>query len=62
MKRISIYELFKRKKQPHDSCGALLGLFGTVGYAMGGLGIFQLPSFIQPKEGINVSFIGHFNE
>ncbi len=38
--------------------GALLGLFGTVGYAMGGLGIFQLPSFIQPKEGINVAFIG----
>ena len=37
--------------------GALLGLFGTKGYVMGGLGIFQIPSFISP-EGINMSLIG----
>ncbi|MGX4670489.1 beta-glucoside-specific PTS transporter subunit IIABC [Cerasibacillus sp. JNUCC 74] len=38
--------------------GALLGLFGTIGYTMGGLGIFQLPSFIHPEEGMNAAFIG----
>ncbi|GAA5416129.1 PTS system beta-glucoside-specific EIIBCA component [Paraliobacillus ryukyuensis] len=37
--------------------GAFLGLFGTIGYVMGGLGVFQLPSFIPP-EGINMSVIG----
>ncbi len=37
--------------------GALLGLFGTTGYVMGGLGVFQLPSFI-PSEGIDITVIG----
>lgn len=37
--------------------GAMLGFFGTVGYVMGGLGVFQLPSFISP-EGIDMSLIG----
>ncbi|WP_017471335.1 beta-glucoside-specific PTS transporter subunit IIABC [Amphibacillus jilinensis] len=37
--------------------GALLGMVGTTGYVMGGLGIFQIPSFIPP-EGINMSVIG----
>ncbi|WP_156856348.1 beta-glucoside-specific PTS transporter subunit IIABC [Oceanobacillus sp. AG] len=38
--------------------GALLGLFGTVGHNMGGLGIFQIPSFIHPEEGMNAAFFG----
>lgn len=37
--------------------GAMLGLFGTMGYEMGGLGVFQLPSFISP-EGIDMGLIG----
>lgn len=37
--------------------GALLGFFGTTGYVMGGLGVFQLPSFIPPA-GIDMSVIG----
>ncbi|MBM7541080.1 beta-glucoside-specific PTS transporter subunit IIABC [Amphibacillus cookii] len=37
--------------------GALLGLVGTTGYVMGGLGVFQIPSFIPP-EGIDMSVIG----
>src|SRR5699024_7492133 len=37
--------------------GAILGMFGTIGYIMGGLGIFQIPSFISP-DGIDMSFIG----
>ncbi|SDJ98628.1 beta-glucoside-specific PTS transporter subunit IIABC [Sediminibacillus albus] len=37
--------------------GAMIGYFGTIGYVMGGLGVFQLPSFIPP-EGINMSVIG----
>src|SRR5690606_28963899 len=37
--------------------GAMLGGFGTVGYVMGGLGVFQIPSFI-PESGIDMSVIG----
>lgn len=37
--------------------GAMLGIFGTVGYEMGGLGVFQIPSFISP-EGIDMGLIG----
>nr|WP_144922860.1 beta-glucoside-specific PTS transporter subunit IIABC [Paenibacillus bovis] len=37
--------------------GAMLGVFGTVGYVMGGLGVFQIPSFI-PESGIDMSVIG----
>ncbi|MFS0671709.1 beta-glucoside-specific PTS transporter subunit IIABC [Ornithinibacillus sp. 179-J 7C1 HS] len=38
--------------------GALLGLFGSIGYVMGGLGVFQWPSFIHPDEGLNGAFYG----
>lgn len=38
--------------------GALLGLFGSIGYVMGGLGVFQWPSFIHPEEGLNGAFYG----
>lgn len=37
--------------------GAIIGYFGTLGYVMGGLGVFQLPSFIPPN-GIDMSVIG----
>ncbi|MGP4066115.1 beta-glucoside-specific PTS transporter subunit IIABC [Oceanobacillus sp. M65] len=37
--------------------GAMLGFFGTKGHEMGGLGIFQIPSFISP-DGIDMSLIG----
>ncbi|WP_079710344.1 beta-glucoside-specific PTS transporter subunit IIABC [Paraliobacillus ryukyuensis] len=38
--------------------GAALGFFGTTGYVVGGLGIFQLPSFIPNEGGIDMSVIG----
>ncbi|WP_440896497.1 beta-glucoside-specific PTS transporter subunit IIABC [Amphibacillus sp. Q70] len=38
--------------------GAILGIFGSVGYVMGGLGVFQWPSFIHPEEGLNTAFMG----
>lgn len=38
--------------------GGILGFFGTTGYVMGGLGVFQFPSFIHPEEGINTAVIG----
>ncbi|MBR3119505.1 beta-glucoside-specific PTS transporter subunit IIABC [Oceanobacillus sp. FSL K6-0127] len=38
--------------------GALLGIFGTKGYVMAGLGVFQVPSFIHPEEGLNGAFFG----
>ncbi|GGP16169.1 beta-glucoside-specific PTS transporter subunit IIABC [Oceanobacillus neutriphilus] len=38
--------------------GAILGLFGTRSYVMGGLGIFQFPSMIHPEEGFNTAFMG----
>ncbi|SDL97016.1 beta-glucoside-specific PTS transporter subunit IIABC [Sediminibacillus halophilus] len=38
--------------------GGILGLFGTQAYVMGGLGVFQYPSFIHPEEGLNTAAIG----
>ncbi|RDW16704.1 beta-glucoside-specific PTS transporter subunit IIABC [Oceanobacillus chungangensis] len=38
--------------------GGLLGFFGTKGYVLGGLGIFQFPSLIHPEEGLNLAFWG----
>ncbi|WP_409252862.1 beta-glucoside-specific PTS transporter subunit IIABC [Bacillus sp. SCS-153A] len=38
--------------------GALLGFFGTKGYVLGGMGVFQFPSMIHPEEGLNTAFIG----
>lgn len=37
--------------------GALLGAFGTKGYVMGGLGLFQIPTFIS-QAGIDVTVVG----
>src|SRR5699024_10427053 len=36
--------------------GAILGVFGTKGYIMGGLGVFMFPSMIHPEEGMNLAF------
>lgn len=38
--------------------GAILGVFGTQSYMTGGLGIFTLPTFISPKDGITAGFWG----
>lgn len=38
--------------------GAILGVFGTQSYMTGGLGIFALPTFISPKDGITAGFWG----
>lgn len=36
--------------------GMVLGAFGTKGYMVGGLGIFSIPSYLNPKAGIDMSF------
>ncbi|EJS65813.1 PTS beta-glucoside transporter subunit EIIBCA [Bacillus cereus] len=38
--------------------GGILGVFGTQAYMTGGLGIFALPTFISPKDGITAGFWG----
>ncbi|MDM5426408.1 beta-glucoside-specific PTS transporter subunit IIABC [Bacillus mycoides] len=38
--------------------GGILGVFGTQAYMTGGLGIFAIPTFISPKEGITAGFWG----
>ena len=38
--------------------GAILGLLGTTGYVMGGLGLFQFPTFIHPENGMDLAFWG----
>ncbi|MEH6944955.1 beta-glucoside-specific PTS transporter subunit IIABC [Bacillus sp. JJ722] len=38
--------------------GSILGIAGTKAYMVGGLGIFGIPSFIHPKEGITMGFWG----
>lgn len=38
--------------------GAIIGMFGTVGHNMAGLGIFQWASFVHPEEGLNTAFFG----
>ncbi|WP_125707353.1 beta-glucoside-specific PTS transporter subunit IIABC [Lacticaseibacillus porcinae] len=38
--------------------GALIGLFGSQLYMMGGMGVFQFPAMINPKSGMDMSFYG----
>ncbi|MEH6937776.1 beta-glucoside-specific PTS transporter subunit IIABC [Bacillus sp. JJ664] len=38
--------------------GGILGVAGTHGYLLGGLGIFGIPNFISPKDGISEGFWG----
>lgn len=61
----AIYGITLPKKKPFIiSCiaagigGGMIGLFGTKLHVMGGLGIFGLPSFIHPVEGMNTAFWG----
>ncbi|QKS70356.1 PTS glucose transporter subunit IIA [Paenalkalicoccus suaedae] len=61
----AIYGVTLPKKKPFIlSCvgagigGGIIGFFGGQGYIIGGLGIFQIPSFISPTEGITVGFYG----
>lgn len=37
-------------------CGGILGFFRTTGYVMGGMGVFQFPSFISP-DGFDAGFM-----
>lgn len=60
----AIYGITLPKKKPFVlSCiigaitGGIIGLFGTQGYMVGGLGIFALPSYINPA-GIDKGFYG----
>lgn len=39
--------------------GLYLGLFGVLTYAMGGLGIFSIPAYIDPS-GVNSSHVWHY--
>lgn len=61
----AIYGLSLPRKRPFVfSCiagavgGAIMGFFGSANYMMGGLGIFGIPSMINPKTGIDMSFYG----
>ncbi|WP_315110282.1 beta-glucoside-specific PTS transporter subunit IIABC [Clostridium intestinale] len=38
--------------------GAIMGIFGTKSYQMGGMGIFALPNYINPEHGIDRGFYG----
>ncbi|GKQ42188.1 PTS beta-glucoside transporter subunit EIIBCA [Companilactobacillus sp. RD055328] len=38
--------------------GAIIGMFGSKGYQMGGMGVFALPSYISPQGGIGMPFWG----
>ncbi|MCR6108443.1 PTS glucose transporter subunit IIA [Salipaludibacillus agaradhaerens] len=60
----AIYGVTLPKKKPFIySCiaagigGAIIGLTGGAGYRLGGLGVFQIPSFIGP-EGLNITVWG----
>lgn len=61
----AIYGITLPRKKPFVfSCiggavgGILLGLFGTRGYLVGGLGVFGLPNFINPKTGLDMTVYG----
>lgn len=60
-----IYGITLPRKKPFIfSCiggavgGLLLGLFGTRGYLVGGLGVFGIPNFINPKTGLDMTVYG----
>ncbi|EUJ37634.1 PTS system beta-glucoside-specific transporter subunits IIABC [Brochothrix campestris FSL F6-1037] len=63
----AIYGITLPRKKPFiASCiaaaigGAILGFMGTKSYITGGLGIFGIPSMINPKTGIDSTFYGIF--
>lgn len=61
----AIYGITLPRKRPFIlSCvaasvgGGILGAMGTMGYRMGGLGIFAIPTFINTQAGIDKGFYG----
>lgn len=63
----AIYGITLPRKKPFiASCiaaavgGGILGFMGTKSYIVGGLGIFGIPSMINPKTGIDSTFYGIF--
>lgn len=61
----AIYGVTLSRKKPFVlSCigaglgGMIIGFFGTKGYMMGGMGIFLIPTAINPKVGMNMSVYG----
>ena len=61
----AIYGVTLSRKKPFVlSCigaglgGMIIGFFGTKGYMMGGMGIFSIPTAINPKVGMNMSVYG----
>lgn len=61
----AIYGITLPKKKPFIiSCiaagigGGIIGAFKTKTYMMGGLGIFSIPSFIHPKDGLTIGLWG----
>ncbi|SHJ07899.1 PTS system beta-glucoside-specific IIA component, Glc family (TC 4.A.1.2.6)/PTS system beta-glucoside-specific IIB component, Glc family (TC 4.A.1.2.6)/PTS system beta-glucoside-specific IIC component, Glc family (TC 4.A.1.2.6) [Clostridium cavendishii DSM 21758] len=61
----AIYGITLPRKKPFIiSCivggigGGILGASGSMIYRTGGLGIFNIPSFIHPQEGLNKGFYG----
>ncbi len=39
--------------------GLIMGLFGTKSFIMGGMGVFSLPNYISPSDGIGSGFYGY---
>jgi PTS system beta-glucosides-specific IIC component len=39
--------------------GMIMGIFGTKSFIMGGMGIFSLPNYISPDDGIGSGFYGY---
>ncbi|KRM23649.1 beta-glucoside-specific PTS transporter subunit IIABC [Latilactobacillus graminis] len=61
----AIYGITLPRKKPFIfSCiggaigGLLIGAFGTRGYLVGGLGVFGIPNFINPKTGLDMTVYG----
>lgn len=61
----AIYGITLPKKRPFIlSCvaasvgGGILGVMGTIGYSIGGLGIFAIPTFINTQTGIDKGLYG----
>lgn len=61
----AIYGITLPKKKPFilsciiaGICGGIIGFSKTNAYIIGGLGIFEIPSFINPKTGLDFSFYG----
>lgn len=61
----AIYGITLPRKKPFImSCigggigGMVIGFFGSKAYTMGGMGVFALPAYINPKGGLDMGFYG----